>query len=532
MLWMQDRYHVVHEIVSTSELRSPYQSWLAALLGLGYVVALVDTRGSGASFGSQPAPFGEIERRDAHDVTEWLARQPFSTGRVGMIGRSYSAIAQYMATSVPAPGLAGVYAEMGMADLYGFAHSGGIFRHDFAESWARRVRELDHLDDAISVDEDADRGLLRAAQREHADNGDVYDIFSALPYRDSCRAGDTASPYESRSPFEQRAAIRAAGVPICHHAGWLDMWVRDAAIWYRNLDNPQSLVIGPWSHGAGIGEELAHTQDAWFRPLFGRDAIRPARREVRFARMGARSGLEWRSGEHWPPDGVVSYRLYLTAGPSRTIQSQYDGGLTPVPDTSGGEDRFIVDYAASSGRTSRWSNGYGAEFRYGDMAENDRRGVTYTSPPLARAVEIAGHPIARVWLRSAVPDADLFAYLERVWPDGMSEYLTEGCLRASHRRLTPRPEFAQLGLPYHRSEARDLVTGLDPAVELAFDLLPLAAVIEAGERIRVTLTGADADNALTTRRSPPPVLFIQRAARFPSSIELPVIGPEPTFVPR
>ncbi|MBK9978441.1 MAG: CocE/NonD family hydrolase [Gemmatimonadetes bacterium] len=62
------------------------------LLRHGYVVAAVDARGAGASMGTQQGFFMPDEARDAYEITEWLAAQSWSTGRVGMIGRSYLGI--------------------------------------------------------------------------------------------------------------------------------------------------------------------------------------------------------------------------------------------------------------------------------------------------------------------------------------------------------------------------------------------------------------------------------------------------------
>ena len=62
---------------------------LASLLKAGYVVAVAAIRGKGASFGFRRGFQDRTEAQDGHDLVEWLARQPFSTGKVGMIGCSY-----------------------------------------------------------------------------------------------------------------------------------------------------------------------------------------------------------------------------------------------------------------------------------------------------------------------------------------------------------------------------------------------------------------------------------------------------------
>src|SRR5262249_33169383 len=59
----------------------------------GYVVVRADIRGTGNSEGTLiPYEYSEIEQRDGDDVIAWLARQPFSTGRVGMFGISWGGL--------------------------------------------------------------------------------------------------------------------------------------------------------------------------------------------------------------------------------------------------------------------------------------------------------------------------------------------------------------------------------------------------------------------------------------------------------
>ena len=61
---------------------------LLELIAHGYALAIVDTRGSGSSFGTREAPFSAAEALDARNVIAWLASQPWCNGRVGMFGRS------------------------------------------------------------------------------------------------------------------------------------------------------------------------------------------------------------------------------------------------------------------------------------------------------------------------------------------------------------------------------------------------------------------------------------------------------------
>jgi hypothetical protein len=99
-------------------------------------------------------------------------------------------------------------------------------------------------------------------------------------------------------------------------------------------------------------------------------------------------------------------------------------------------------------------------------------------------------------------------------------------LRGSHRALAKAP-FDNIGLPYHRSLAKDvrpLVPG--KVAEFLFDLQPTSILFHAGDRIRITLTGADRDTFDTPTQSPAPTIWVERGGANASYIELPVI-PQP-----
>src|SRR5947209_20050205 len=117
--------------------------WLADVLRHGYVVAAVDARGSGASFGRLEGMFSSKETDDAYDITEWLAAQPWSNGKVGMYGRSYLAFTQYLAASRKPPHLKAIFPEVGGTDVYELIYRGGIYHGPFIEMWSNLVRELD-----------------------------------------------------------------------------------------------------------------------------------------------------------------------------------------------------------------------------------------------------------------------------------------------------------------------------------------------------------------------------------------------------
>ena len=106
---------------------------------------------------------------------------------------------------------------------------------------------------------------------------------------------------------------------------------------------------------------------------------------------------------------------------------------------------------------------------------------------------------------------------------GYSTYLTEGILRASHRKMS-NPPYQNLGLPYHshyQSELESMMVGRP--VELVFSLHPISYRFLKGNRIRVTVAFADADNFETPVIDPAPRLQLLRDKDHSSSIQLPII---------
>lgn len=509
------------ELASVTAQPQELPDEMLGLVSHGYALVVVDARGSGASFGTHTGPFAPDESLDAKHVTRWLAAQPWCDGTVGMFGRSYMGANQHTAAATAPEPLRAIFPEMAPFDLYSTVHSGGIFRHDFARSWFAEVRRRDLDDPGVAVDADRDGSQLRAARAQHQGNRDLYEMFSALPYRDSVDEATGSQPYMANSPGFDGSDVRQPGVPTHHVAGWFDPFVRDAFLWFDNIDAVKRLIVGPWAHMGSAGLPLPDLYRNWFDLWLSGDGEDVAAQRIDYHTIGAPPGERWRSCETWPPPHCEPTAFLLGAGPSGTCASVNDGTLAHEQAVEEGGDDYVVDYEATSGAASRWTNAYGGPFGYPDMQANDARGLTYTSEPLAQPWEVTGHPLVHLWLSASADDVDVFAYLEEVSRDGSSTYVTEGALRASHRALHPAP-YRHLGLPYHRSFAQDRQPLADDAVELVLDLFPTSWVFPQGHRIRLTVACADRDNALTPIVEPAPRVRLHRGPGAPSRLVLPL----------
>jgi hypothetical protein len=159
---------------------------------------------------------------------------------------------------------------------------------------------------------------------------------------------------------------------------------------------------------------------------------------------------------------------------------------------------------------------------YPDLRARDAKALTYTTPPLATDLDVTGHPVVRLWLTTAAPDLDTFVYLEEVDDQGKATYVTEGDLRASHRKLGQAP-FNNFGLPFQSHwQADQLPVPAGEPMELTFSLLPNSYRFHAGNRIRITVAFADAGNFDTPVLTPAPTVQLLHDAEHPSVVELPL----------
>jgi len=532
VVWTHTRYRraFIQEGKLRSELDSPFYR---NLLKYGYALAAADVRGSGASFGSWQGIWTQEETQDAYEITEWLAAQPWCDGNIGMAGGSYLGVTQLMAAATKPPHLKAIFPVVALFDLYGTGSPGGVLYDDFIRHWSELTQKLDTQVIAAPVDEDEDGTLLDLAIQEHKKSRLLIDIFMPLKYRDSVDNVTGVLPFYTWHPAAYVEEINQSGIPIYLWCGWFDSFTKDGFLMFRNFKNPKKMAMGAWSHsprdpeiqkkdfGLAMVEEMR-----WFDYcLKGIDNGIMDEPPLRYQVMIAPKDNEWRTAEEWPLPERNPTKYYFGGGKSGSVDSVNDGILAPrMPPDESSKDEYRVDYTATTGTQTRWDNAVGGGFDYPDMTGNDKKGLTYTTAVLEEDLEITGHPVVHMWVSSTATDGNFFAYLEEVDTEGVSHYVSEGAIKASHRALH-ESYYDKFDLPYHRSheeDVRELVPG--KTAELVFELQPTSTIFNAGNRIRLTVTCADKDNAMTPELSPAPTVSIYRDAGHASYVELPVIG--------
>jgi len=484
-----------------------------ALKGLtddGYVVAVADIRGKGASFGARRGFQDRTEALDGRDLIEWLARQKWSTGKIGMIGCSYLGGATLQVASTAPPSLKAIFVGASDLDKYAFVRRGGIP----AQFNTRPDEPLS--DDLMSLPVDADPSgeLLRAAVAEHARNTPMAPLWYGMPYRDSVSTYTGNRFWEEAGPYTYLDTLKKSRVPAYFWGNWQDEPTEQILLAAANIGG--KLLVGPGSHCVPPPEFDFTGEVRRFFDRYLKGAENGIEHEPRYTYWvdNAPKGEQWRRGDTLPGAGVKRIAWYLSATKSNSAPSANDGTLAQRPPNKRGTDSFVVNYDLGAGEYfSFW------------VEAMDDKGLTYTSPALTADVTMIGFPVLQLNFAADRDDANVFAYLEDVDAAGKATVVSFGRLAASQRKLSV-PPYDTMGTPWHSGRSSDVVP-LVPGkfVPLRFGLTPSARVFAAGHRLRVTITGADPRqrNLKEIRQEPPPRLSIALGGSTPSRIELPLL---------
>ncbi|HEX6648687.1 MAG TPA: CocE/NonD family hydrolase [Pyrinomonadaceae bacterium] len=489
----------------------------------GYAMVFVDARGTGASFGVWKAPFTQDEVKDYNEVANWIVAQPWSNGKIGAIGNSYTGNTALWLASTMNPAVKAVIPRHYEFDIYDETpYPGGILSEWMVKTWNEGNRQLDTNPGVRLVDEDTDQKLYQEAMKRRGENIDVYAAALKTTFRDDRAFGYTLDDLSVHSYSSQ---IEKSNVAINNWGGWFDASTPDAIIkTFLTLKNYQRAVIGPWNHGGTQNASPYQTPESrrlmqsyeWVRffdhYLKGIDTGLDSEKRLFYFTIGEE---RWKVTDVWPVAGTQMTRWLFNENNSLS---------TKASDTKTTEDRYTINFEATTGEKNRWHTQVGGEVIYPDRAEEDKKLLTYTSEPLAADTEITGHPIVDLFITSTHTDGGFYVYLEDVDEAGKVTYLTEGLLRAIHRRISNEPNPTKLPVPYHsfaKKDAMPLVPG--QVAELKFHLEPISVLVKKGHRLRVAIAGHDSGTFIRIPAEGNPTIALQRHEKAWSSIELPII---------
>jgi predicted acyl esterase len=441
----------------TNERDALTHPWLA---GHGYAGVRVDIRGSGDSGGLIFDEYTKQEQDDALEVISWLARQPWCSGAVGMMGISWGGFNALQVAARRPPGLKAIVSICSTDDRYrdDVHYMGGGLLGD-GLGWASFFfRTMCHPPDPLLVGE-----RWRTMWRERLENVPLFlETWLGHQRRDAY--------WKHGSICEDYAAIRC---PTWLVGGWTDGYTNAIPRMLERLSCPRKGLIGPWAHayphfarpGPQIGflQEMLRWWDHWLKDIDTGVMDEPMLRvwmteSVKPASHHDTLPGRWIEEPRWPPPDRTIRRLFLTDDGLATKEAS----LAPRP---------ICTPQTVGRHAGQWCP-FGGNDQADDQREDDARSLVFETPPLDRTSEFLGAPVLTVEIESDKPVAHLVARLCDVHPSGESLRVSYGILNLAHRDGHEAPSPLAAGRRYR----------------LRFQLNDAGAVFPAGHRIRLALS--------------------------------------------
>jgi putative CocE/NonD family hydrolase len=509
----------------------------------GYAEIVVDVRGTGSSEGYWNS-FGALEQHDSAELVRYAATRPYSNGRVGLAGVSYSAINQFLTVEQPdlppdpnfpqfpngfsvQSAVKAIFPIVPMSDAYrDVTFAGGNSDTAFIPLWLGLVNSL-----AAVPAQDA------ATQPVIALNAESQHLVDLSRFAGPAVADSMLGSYESLLPaavqtfpdqaydgpfFQLRSPIdniSRVTTPTFIVGGLWDLFQRGEPILYNGLNllpQEKKLLIGPWYHtSAGNGlpsvdstgrtiPDLNTLEVNWFDHWLkgvGNGIESWPTIETYYLNTGNAGASGVSGGFHpqsqYPASGTIYSDLYLN-GNSLNTSAPTAAGSAVIPG--------ITPAGTCSRSTSQWTAGLVAgESCETDSSKNDMLGLNFDLPNNGTQPIYFGGPIdVHLNLTTSSTDSSVIATLQDVSSSGSATDITAGSQVVSESAVNPAP----CGSIVLNCSVYDPVTNalIEPwhyytrttqaeqsgTHSIDIEVFPTTAVIPAGDTLRLSLTTGDA----------------------------------------
>jgi len=367
-----------------------------AFVPQGYAVVLQDLRGRGLSegVGGYYHTANPLEGQDGHDTIEWIARQPWSNGRVGMVGSSHSGICQNVAALHHPPHLTALWVDVAPTTAIEWeARQGGaqamqmyaaLYMHAFDAPEIRNdpvARK--RIEDGVSQ---LRQNLMKMPFKPGGTPLAAVPNLEEVLFRYAWEG--TINDWWRMEAMDQKSRMHTfPDIPVVLSAGWYDPFVYEVVDQFATLSRKNKsatrLIVGPWNHGAMrsgasvIGEVEFGAAARWGSPVYNRERLRwfdrwlkdkatgvEADPPIRLFVMGGDDGRKnatghyvhggrWRAEKEWPLARAVETAFYLHADGSLTADAPAAG--EPARSWTHDPTRPVPTIGGSFGSFHEWA---------------------------------------------------------------------------------------------------------------------------------------------------------------------------------
>jgi hypothetical protein len=405
--------------------------------GHGYAAIRVDTRGSGESDGVLQDEYLQLELDDAVEVIEWIARQPWCDGKVGMMGKSWGGFNCLQVAAMRPRPLKAVLSVCSTDDRYAddIHYMGGCLLND------------NHWWGAIMLGfqaRPADPLLFGEGWREN-----WLKRLNDMPFWPA-----TWMRHPTRDAYWRHGSIcedyGAIECPVLLVGGWADAYTNAVPRMLEHLKVPRRAIIGPWAHlyphdgvpGPAIGflQEAVTWWDYWLKgakngamdgPMLWswlENSARPATTAV------YREG-RWVGDETWPSAAVALRSWSLGAG-------VLDEALRPPADLP------ICSPQTVGMACGEWMGAGCPGEMPADQRMDDAGSLLFDSVPLTVDLDLLGVPVLHLEFSVDRPVAQIAVRLNDVFPDGAAQRTSYAAFNLNHIAGHDKPRPLEPGRRY------------------------------------------------------------------------------------
>lgn len=416
---------------------------------------------------------------DGYDAFEWMSKQSWSNGKIGLIGCSSTAEWQMAVASFNHPALAAIVAQgfgAGVGRVGDFYEQGNWYRggaqqmlftawlygtqnDKFRPTFPKNIQQ----EDLVRVQRFYDLAT-------EMPKVDWAQALSHLPVQDIIKnvhgqvgVYDQMIVRKPNDPAWFKGGLYHDNMPLNVPGFWFVSWYDvssgpNLALFNHVRKNPnaaiadnQYLVIAPTLHCAfkratentivgerSMGDARLNYDEltwSWFDMLLKgeQNDFKKTTPRVKYFTMGSNT---WQSSETWPPQNAVLTNYYLSSGGKANTRNG-DGVLVAKVPSSDKPDTFMYDPSkpvnSFGGNVCCTGNAVtGGSFDQSQMELRDDI-LVYTSEPLKEGMEVSGFINATLYLSSDVKDTDVTLKLIDVYPDGQAYNLDETIQRVRYR---------------------------------------------------------------------------------------------------